>query len=1460
MNNLQTKSTSSLYYLLWHDVMERLDILLLESRHVQINIIHSLREPRLYSILGHEEKYLWPPNVEHKNNTHVKENLWWEEWQKFLTNNISLESFAEKTVLLFPGLDEIQNTDSNKKSKDFDEDVSLLMCRLNVIRENHQWNSGQYSDYSSLKKLQLLKLHIFKDKMFFCKYGLEAFSPSANDRDNGSEHSSFRFSKLLLLRNGILERIIGYIERIGDHQAHFSKTHDIGIQDHPRPTMERRREQGIFSSHLTTYCVDKSRELNLLVDSFRAIPSHQKQWRKEDVIHRWKHSYTSMSETFLNEFHKSDVLGSRDKVFQSYINSSYWMPDRPDMISILAHECAHSVVRSRYDNLSPQAVSETEDCFCDLIRRLEHCIATYEVEDRLSAKKILNEMVVDLMAITVDGAAYLYSIFLEILGHDTANVFTWGDSEEIELELIEHLKGAAGVHVIDYSWYIRLSVLIHWYEGLCFKSRLIADNDYNSRLGRRLADGCKEILENQLDYLEFLTISERKVGRYIRSLTNQLRLLIENSKALKVARNWRIRREAVFSKENNEREKKCVIHEFPRSSRPLGSLSQYMAILSCIHSIPEDKTSNSNYFKEVYELNFHDIDRYTHKNLIANGSANLNAKFIQYLSDIPWVRSFLKGHDEVRKEPNIFDKEVWKQRIINLHNNTSMGRESYQLALDFHIDSSETKYSRLLDIKRVVREWLSIEYDKLMECCNSPLSDNALIESAIRLKRLIKIQEWLGVSFSTIETKLSMKTCEYDESKHKEKEINNKRDADNSEPRLNDILTFYTRKIFDSGKIPEVIVELLDKRIIELNTICAAKEVLDNENNHYGDWGVSELKNLKRSIDNKIIELEMSDKSLDYFLDTHLEVYKNISYFKERLNVIFEQYDCSDVNDKTFSESSAEEECNSLLNDIQFSSVGSWNNKYKKKLKSTLSNFKKNSTTIQEAKSGIIKWSENEEKITPEISDILKQRIELYKLKLIYGIECSKRACPGKFSSDDIEFKDLEFLAKKYCVVELMSVEARNSQTVFQHNYLERLRGQKIQDLLKILDEFYLPNWGAELGQDRDLETLKRYLGNYGHLSTDNQTGNANKMRLLAKVFTNKNLEYENSIYMFTRASVIGSYDSIAPRPSEIDDHNNNVSSFEKVHLLGRFDALNITKVTPLYRCNLPKLSERCGKGFIYPSFFVRREFSVPVFLEDMIKSKGVICSENSKSEINETSNQVIAIISVVLARPSTRLDFLVRILKEIENGGSLTNTDDKAQYLVGIGRYFEEKDRIFLSDGWGDLILVFCGNAEDRLKKIFEVQNILFQDFHVDRTEIILTTKCVNHAATYKGSEEEQKSGQNPFRLSMHVRLMEDRTLSTMNEGYLEKFRDNIKKLEKDNLNSDYCLCYTLTRTPGRMDYSFRFRVINKRDDQAQVEGRLVPVNEKNVYRDVLTLVDHEEVERIQTNIGLVAACDRNT
>lgn len=153
MNEIdQTKlaGKSQLYLLSWQDALERIDMLLLECRHLQINIIHYLREPGLLKNLRKEEKFLWGNDWEsYFYNTPQNNNPPYH-------NN---ENLAIKWVRSYPIY--------KKAKKDSNDKVEDLIYK---ISKYSNWGTTQIHNYDILCAVQYLKQNLLRDKIALCQY------------------------------------------------------------------------------------------------------------------------------------------------------------------------------------------------------------------------------------------------------------------------------------------------------------------------------------------------------------------------------------------------------------------------------------------------------------------------------------------------------------------------------------------------------------------------------------------------------------------------------------------------------------------------------------------------------------------------------------------------------------------------------------------------------------------------------------------------------------------------------------------------------------------------------------------------------------------------------------------------------------------------------------------------------------------------------------------------------------------------------------------------------------------------------------------------------------------------------------------------------------------------------------------------------------------------------------------
>lgn len=261
------------------------------------------------------------------------------------------------------------------------------------------------------------------------------------------------------------------------------------------------------------------------------------------------------------------------------------------------------------------------------------------------------------------------------------------------------------------------------------------------------------------------------------------------------------------------------------------------------------------------------------------------------------------------------------------------------------------------------------------------------------------------------------------------------------------------------------------------------------------------------------------------------------------------------------------------------------------------------------------------------------------------------------------------------------------------------------------------------------------------------------------------------------------------------------------LNLLGRYDFLGIYPTRLMCRCPLPEFPQiQAGdnQAALLPLFFGRREVGIPIRLDPEKASSGtwpVIDGFN-----------IAAIIAITLNHRSARLDFLYRILKacspkekqrirkEIEEAD---RTDETSKSIEAIGSLFGPDDHAFLGEGWGDILLILTCESDsklsnERLDQIFDLHEILEQDFQVDISELTLTPLCVDAAARSKD-----------YQFRIRVRTTSDEYLDTTLNDYREDIsrNKNEQKGHKNTAKNPEFQLDELLQNAGRSDFTVQFK-----------------------------------------------------
>ncbi|MBF0383486.1 MAG: hypothetical protein HQL69_20900 [Magnetococcales bacterium] len=199
----------------------------------------------------------------------------------------------------------------------------------------------------------------------------------------------------------------------------------------------------------------------------------------------------------------------------------------------------------------------------------------------------------------------------------------------------------------------------------------------------------------------------------------------------------------------------------------------------------------------------------------------------------------------------------------------------------------------------------------------------------------------------------------------------------------------------------------------------------------------------------------------------------------------------------------------------------------------------------------------------------------------------------------------------------------------------------------------------------------------------------------------------------------------------------------------------------PLCRCHLPRWDKS-------PPFFTRREVWISTHVKGQDRDK-----QNFASGTVELDP--MAFLYVRLHHHQERLDFLHWINEAIAR---LEIVDDE------IKAADTKKMRLFLTDGWADLVLMFgrgfitTSDDSSELLKLYELRNHIFDHFMVSRTELSPTTMCIESASA------QPDKFMLTIKIRINNRLRDERDVSSILErdilASIKSQRDECKKKAK--------------------------------------------------------------------------------
>ncbi len=763
---MSLKYSDHLYLLAFIDITDRYDILLLEIRHLQKVIIDSLHAPTLFLPLRKEEDYLFGGWVEDDECCRLLESgKGYAKYAKVASICVSRYPSPSAAVQYISTLSKEDLEDSHL---DMPEKLTRFIGNLWA---GDLWAGGERRHYHALRALQILKQQIIKDKLIFLTEAKHANIVKLKNNTPTRCKAS-----LMILRCGVFEKINSYIGILRTHQQQFGKSLDFGLQSYPRPGIERRRDIGIYNDFLSNRTHDLHKDMLHFLNTFLdpADPEDLSKRVKPMILHGWSQSTKVSGSELLDDVNlaliESDVKeeGEKDSAPQhvSYIDTSFWSPDRPDLQPLVAKHIAISLARNYLGGINDNFLSNSEDPFSHLLVSLHKVVNTFTAETpELSSIKehyvslINDELAVDFLAASVKGVAYIYALFLSILGEGLEDQLRTLD-KSIKLETLDDLTGAVRSYESHFVWYFRLRITAYFLEkatqGRCSASDIL------------ILKGTREVCDDILDFLDSNVPSSTAgipVGSLWKKLAEEMEECIKKHAFVPIAKKWRVKRseDTWCEKYNTAGDKvyhRSTIRLDLRLQRFLfrGTLQQkldsahkplhlYKKRLNLLRNEKYNEKRNKRLRHQLYD-EFRDIYGLEIETIPVPGKIkteySLPRWLFRQLHHIPFQCAVMRSIDLLgsihQKEKKNFSlswlpqKKIitkkhrpkphsWIKFITEIHSDMSLGREKFSMGLEFYTWARESPRERLalsnnlivfilpqldggLEVKQHLTDWL----------------------------------------------------------------------------------------------------------------------------------------------------------------------------------------------------------------------------------------------------------------------------------------------------------------------------------------------------------------------------------------------------------------------------------------------------------------------------------------------------------------------------------------------------------------------------------------------------------------------------------------------------------------------------------------------------------------------------------------------------------------------------------
>ncbi len=615
--------------LAWADAIERLDILVMEIRHIQSNIAQLLRKPRLLNLLRYEEIFIWGTVGDDDERARAKNGQALPDWIDLfgMLDNVPdcLAQLSSFFVLPIDsrskrregaGFEDVFMLERYRKQRlqlieDVSSDVAASLYSSGLGERPHwaQWGQEHRRNYHLFRALQRIKRNLVLAKLQLCWWGAWAYRLIGNNGTPSIDKK--RLAHFMAVRAGVMDKLGNAVARLGDLQSQFERALDLGPQEITRPLGGRRRHGALTAAFLHNRSHELWAEMHELL-GFLDVDNPTSDAIKPITVHRWNHDSQWSSHVIFDETTERRNVDENASPAIDFLISSYWAPDRPDLQAMLAHDAAAAALRQRLPLADRMQLAAGSGPLVDLLQVLNYEIMNYQPDQRsLFRKDLTNSGQSDSsdppirgeegLSTRDDGLAGdsgdLESVFdldasfsrakrslMPILAADLLAASIYGSAYLFALfqntlgrgleQLFKLPGGQVDLGIAREAWnlgHLNDEAPLDWYlriKIVCAWLKVVKFEDERSALGGTLLGGVEGLSDDILNYICDLYLGEaRRWPKLWDDLTRQLCAVVSVSPAADRVAKWRSERLKPY--EDLPEGVAAPIRRAKRSSRPM---------------------------------------------------------------------------------------------------------------------------------------------------------------------------------------------------------------------------------------------------------------------------------------------------------------------------------------------------------------------------------------------------------------------------------------------------------------------------------------------------------------------------------------------------------------------------------------------------------------------------------------------------------------------------------------------------------------------------------------------------------------------------------------------------------------------------------------------------------------------------------------------------------------------------